>query len=206
MTETQEKYGWQSPEPTPAHGYILPAVTRLLPAGKPLRILDAGCGNGFLAGQLARMGHEVTGVDISEDGVEIARIHYPQIPFHIVSLYDDLRPIGRDFDLIISSEVIEHLYFPRVFLDRMRPLIHARGHIIVTTPYHGYLKNLAISLVDGWDHHHTTDWEGGHIKFFSEASLTRMLRAAGFDDIVFNNAGRFPLFWKSMVCRAKIND
>jgi 2-polyprenyl-3-methyl-5-hydroxy-6-metoxy-1,4-benzoquinol methylase len=206
MTEIQENYGWQSPEPTPAHDYILPAIIRLLSEGKPLRILDAGCGNGFLAGQLSAMGHQVVGVDISADGVNIARQRYPQIPFFIASLYEDLRSIATDVDLIISSEVIEHLYFPKIFINRMRMLIRTGGHIILTTPYHGYLKNLAISLMNAWDAHHTTDWEGGHIKFFSETSLSTLLKQAGFCDLVFNNSGRFPFFWKSMVCRAKKRD
>lgn len=203
MTEVQEIYGWQTPEATPAHDYILPAVIRLLPEGKMLRILDAGCGNGYLSGYLSGMGHHVVGVDISADGINIARQRYPHIPFYVASLYEDLRSIAKDVDLIISSEVIEHLYFPRIFIDRMRPLIRAGGHMILTTPYHGYLKNLAISLMNAWDAHHTTDWEGGHIKFFSEASLSSLLQSAGFCDLVFHNSGRFAFFWKSMVCRAK---
>jgi 2-polyprenyl-3-methyl-5-hydroxy-6-metoxy-1,4-benzoquinol methylase len=145
-------------------------------------------------------------VDISEDGINLARMKYPEIPFFVTSLYDDLRPIIRDVDLIISSEVIEHLFFPRVFIENMHPLIRPGGHIIITTPYHGYLNNLAISLVNGWDSHHTTDWEGGHIKFFSQFSLSRLLTATGYHEIVFNNSGRIPFFWKSMVCRATKND
>jgi predicted RNA methylase len=57
MKNTQENYGWQYSEPTPAHDYILPAVLHLLPERRSMNILDAGCGNGFLAGQLFRLGH-----------------------------------------------------------------------------------------------------------------------------------------------------
>ena len=80
------------------------------------------------------------------------------------------------------------------------------GYVILTTPYHGYLKNIAISLFNEWDQHHHPEREGGHIKFFSEKSLARVLTENGFSDIVFRNAGRLPYFWKSMVCRAQKNN
>lgn len=73
----------------------------------------------------------------------------------------------------------------------------------LTTPYHGYLKNLVLSIFNYWDKHHTVDWEGGHIKFFSERTLRQMLMATGFANITFNNAGRLQYLWKSMVCRAQ---
>jgi 2-polyprenyl-6-hydroxyphenyl methylase/3-demethylubiquinone-9 3-methyltransferase len=64
------------------------------------------------------------------------------------------------------------------------------------------MKNLALSLLDRWDDHHTVRWDGGHIKFFSEKTLTALLGETGFTDIRFSNAGRVPWLWKSMVCRA----
>jgi 2-polyprenyl-6-hydroxyphenyl methylase/3-demethylubiquinone-9 3-methyltransferase len=76
------------------------------------------------------------------------------------------------------------------------------GVIILTTPYHGYLKNLALSLLNAWDKHFTVDWEGGHIKFFSPKTLSAMLKEAGFGEIEFRGAGRLPYLWKTGVYRA----
>ena len=76
------------------------------------------------------------------------------------------------------------------------------GQLICSTPYHGYLKNLALSLVNKWDDHHNPLWDGGHIKFFSRDSLTRLLREAGLVNISFRGAGRLPYLWKSMVLAA----
>ena len=109
-------------------------------------------------------------------------------------------------DLIVSTEVIEHLYSPETFLKTLYKVIRPGGSIILTTPYHGYIKNLALSLANAWDKHHTVDWEGGHIKFFSEKTLSAMLIQTGFSGIKFNNAGRLPWLWKSMVCGAKKDD
>jgi len=202
MTEITKEYGWASADATPDHVYTLPAITKFIPA-PGLKILDAGCGNGAIAGRLAEMGYQVTGIDCSEDGIAIARKAHPKVRFEVASVYDDLRPIMEVTDLVLSSEVIEHLFDPQSYLENMSRTLRPGGWIILTTPYHGYIKNLALSLFDYWDRHHTVDWVGGHIKFFSEKTLTSMLTEAGFINITFNNAGRLPWLWKSMVCRAQ---
>jgi len=196
-------YGWDSAEATADQDYTFPAIVKLLPAVGGVSILDVGCGNGAIAGRLAKMGHKVTGVDLSEDGIVIARKAYPDVRFEVASAYDDLNPVVEKVDVVISSEVIEHLFYPQKYLDNVVDIIRPGGSIILTTPYHGYLKNLALSVFGAWDKHHTVDWEGGHIKFFSEKTLSKMLIQAGCSNITFKNAGRAPWLWKSMVCRAE---
>ena len=204
MQQLTKDYGWETTDEDVSHGYILPAVKALIGAQTQLKVLDAGCGNGFMAAQLAALGHDVIGVDASPDGVELAREEFTCARFECASVYEpmnDFTPEGG-FDLIVSTEVIEHLFSPQEFLDNMFAHLRPGGSIILSTPYHGYLKNLALSLFNAWDHHHTVDWEGGHIKFFSERTLEEMLTKAGFGTAKFHNAGRLPLLWKSMVCRA----
>ena len=132
-------YGWESCNATPAHSCLLPAIIKLLPKGQVLSILDAGCGNGFVAGKLAELGHNVVGIDLAEDGIAIARNTYPSLRFEVHSIYDDLQDIVTNVDLVISSEVIEHLFSPAAFLRNVHKVIRPGGHIILTTPYHGYL-------------------------------------------------------------------
>ena len=71
--------------------------------------------------------------------------------------------------------------------------------MVISTPYHGYWKNLAISILNGWDRHFEVEREGGHIKFFSKRTLTRMAQAAGFRALRFYGAGRLPWLWKSVI-------
>ena len=78
------------------------------------------------------------------------------------------------------------------------------GEMIISTPYHGYLKNLLISLLNGWDKHFTVLLDGGHIKFWSKKTLSQLLNEFGFSIIDFKGAGRFPYLWKSMFIKAKI--
>jgi len=77
------------------------------------------------------------------------------------------------------------------------------GTAIVSTPYHGYWKNLALAVTGRMDAHFTALWDHGHIKFWSIATLGELLREAGFVDIRFERLGRVPALAKSMIAVAK---
>jgi 2-polyprenyl-3-methyl-5-hydroxy-6-metoxy-1,4-benzoquinol methylase len=144
------------------HAYNVPGIIQALPPGKH-RILDAGCGSGFLASELAKQGHDVIGIDISEDGIKMATAAHPGAKFYKRSVFEDLADIAPQggFDVIVASEVIEHLYSPRAFLVGMFDNVKSGGMVVLTTPYYGYAKNLLIAVTDGWDRHHMVDNEGG---------------------------------------------
>jgi len=197
------QYSWDRGGEHSHHGYLWPSIKALLPQ-RPLDVLDAGCGTGFISAQMAQLGHSVVGIDASPNGVRLARLTYPHLRFEVQSVYDDLMilaPYGG-WDLILSVEVIEHLFSPKRFLENMHRHLRPGGTLLLSTPYHGYLKNLAISLTNSWDRHHTVDWTCGHIKFFSHCTLAKMLAETGFEAPLFRHAGRLPLLWKSTICMA----
>lgn len=200
-------FGWADSKGTCAHEYLLPAVLSCLAElyeERRVRILDLGCGNGFIASRLSELGHEVTGIDAAQDGIEIARTAYPFMDFHRKSIYeDDWSPIANEsFDCIVSLEVVEHLLYPKTLFHRSHDLLKKGGHLIVSTPYHGYLKNLALSMANGWDKHFDVAWDGGHVKFFSRKTLCAMASEPGFKHLRFRGVGRLPWLWKSMVMMA----
>lgn len=147
----------------------------------------------------------MTGVDASESGIRLAREAYPQANF-ICSLIDgQLRDrLGlQDFDLVISSDVIEHLYRPSILVVAASSVLKARGHVLFATPYHGYLKNLVLSASGKMDNHFCVNDDGGHIKFFSVKTLSELLRREGFADLHFSFYGRAPWLWMNMICHAR---
>jgi hypothetical protein len=73
----------------------------------------------------------------------------------------------------------------------------------LTTPYHGYLKNLLLAVTGKLDRHFTVLWDHGHIKFWSHKTMHEILTETGFTNIKFGGAGRIPWLWKSMVVRAE---
>jgi 2-polyprenyl-6-hydroxyphenyl methylase/3-demethylubiquinone-9 3-methyltransferase len=168
----------------------------------PRRILDVGCGNGAVAAQLADRGWDVIGVDPSDSAVRTARAAHPAIVFHQASAYDDLADrLGR-FRAVLSLEVVEHVYFPRAFASTLFKCLEPGGIAIVSTPYHGYLKNVALALTGRMDRHFTALWDHGHIKFWSIRSLRALLLGAGFSSIEFLRVGRIPCLAKSMIAIA----
>ena len=88
-------------------------------------------------------------------------------------------------------------------LETVVTLLKPGGYLIIGTPYQGYLKNLALSILDGWDAHHTVAWDGGHIKFFSVKTLSTLVARHGFELMAFHYLGRAPWLWKNMICFAK---
>ncbi len=188
------------------HAYLWPTVARAITARRPRRIFELGCGNGSIARRLAEMGHSVTAVDASESGIEQARAGGGSASFEVACAYDDLAGRFGTFDLVLSLEVIEHLISPKCFIENVHRLLEPGGTLIPSTPYHGYLKNLAIALAGRFDAHVNPLWEGGLIKFFSIRTIRRLLESAGFRIERTDRVGRIPPLAKSMVVIARRYD
>lgn len=200
-------YGYQDALPTHAHQYIVDPILNLL--GKTNgTILDLGCGNGALVNVLLKKGFNAYGTDASPEGIQIASALLPD-RFALQDLSTDELPSqfsNLRFDTIISTEVIEHLYDPRKFIEFSKNILikNGGGQLILSTPYHGYIKNLLLALTGKWDQHADPLWDGGHIKFWSKNTITRLLIEQGFVVTDFVGCGRIPYVWKSMVIKAKI--
>jgi 2-polyprenyl-6-hydroxyphenyl methylase/3-demethylubiquinone-9 3-methyltransferase len=167
-------------------------------------VFDLGCGNGAFTAELAGRGYDVTGVDPSEDGITQARNAHPELDVHVGSAYDDLRSEYGTFDAVVSLEVVEHVYYPRKHAACVYNLLERGGVALITTPYHGYFKNLAMALLGKiGTTHYSPLWTGGHIKLWSRGTLEELLREAGFKNISFRRVGRIPPLAKSMIAIAE---
>lgn len=196
-------YSFTSAAPAHSASYLDHRVIAICRKLGARRILDLGCGNGALCGALSRAGFSVTGCDPSAEGIRIAREHFPEVSFHVMGVYDDPSALGQGFDAVVSTEVIEHIFYPRYLPRFAAQVLRDGGHLILTTPYHGYFKNLALALSGRLDTHFTALWDGGHIKFWSRRTLSRLLTEEGFEVTAFEGAGRLPFFWKSMILTAR---
>jgi 2-polyprenyl-3-methyl-5-hydroxy-6-metoxy-1,4-benzoquinol methylase len=200
-------YGWKTAAYPRSQMHVHDAVISAMQSRVPCSVLDLGCGNGFLAGRLAELGCDVVGVEADDKGVQIAARAHPNVRFiraDATSL--TLNDVGRTFDVVICSEVIEHLFDPAAIVRAARLLVAPKGMFIVSTPYHGYLKNLILSLGDRWDSHHVPARCGGHIKFWSVRTLRQLLEAGDFRLVRWKGTGRLPFLWKSMiVCAVPVN-
>lgn len=193
-----------------SHEYLFPAVSDFLrdvPFGAT--VLDAGCGNGSFIARFQDKAWKLYGSDLSVSGIQIARSTFPSINFFVADaqvLYADFLKTTGQVDVIVSTEVIEHLHNARGFLRNLHQLLKPGGTLVISTPYHGYLKNLLLALTGQMDRHFTALWDQGHIKFWSRRTLEHILKETGFTNIEFAGAGRVPYIWKSMVLKANKPD
>ena len=200
-------YGFPDSNPSHTFSYLHQPMLDLLSKDKNRCILDLGCGNGHLVKFLNAEGYNAYGTDASEDGIAIAKAENPD-RFFLQDLSTGKLPVELQnikFDTVISTEVIEHLYDPQGFVDFCKQVLGDKGEVIISTPYHGYLKNILLSVFDKWDKHHSPTWHGGHIKFWSKNTLSQLLTNSGFKVTDFKGCGRFPYFWKSMMIKAELN-
>jgi len=203
MTNIEYKeYGFRSADESHMHEHFMSHVLKLAGSLTPgIRVLDVGCGNGAACGKFLNRGCRVVGIDLSEQGIEIARRAHPQGRFEVLPADEAvLDKLGESpFDIVVSTEVVEHLYSPRRYARGCFKALRPGGRFICTTPYHGYWKNLTLALAGKWDVHANPLWDGGHIKLWSRNTLTSLLTETGFSNIQFRGAGRAPYLWMTMV-------
>jgi 2-polyprenyl-6-hydroxyphenyl methylase/3-demethylubiquinone-9 3-methyltransferase len=153
----------------------------------PSSILEIGAGRGKLGSRFAAQGIRYVGLEPVAEEIEAAHQTFPTLPIMQASCYDDPKALGLGkFDLVYSNDVIEHLYEPRRLVSFSAAHLNVGGMIVCGTPHYGsYIRNLALSLANRWDHHHGPLWDGGHIKFFSKATLHQIWAEGGFTNFTW---------------------
>lgn len=199
-------YPYVNAELNGSHDILVPCLLGVLKsrgASKGARVIDLGCGNGAVTELLHRHGFSAVGVDPSEAGVRLGREKYPHLQIDQGSAYDDVAEKYGRFDFVVSLEVVEHLYSPRKFAAAVYSLLDPGGTAIISTPYHGYWKNVTLAVTGKMDNHFTALMDHGHIKFWSYKTLRLLLEEVGFRDIEFHRVGRIAPLAKSMLAVAR---
>ena len=201
-------YNWSHNELSPISKRVIIKAAQSALSYNPKRILDIGCGNGYLCQILSQHGIKCVGIDPIPEAIEQAKAIGNAGDFYVYSVYEDVKPkfLG-EFDLILSTEVIEHLYLPKKLVRFAKSHLDPNGTLIITTPDYGsYWRNLFISITNRWDYHHAPLWNGGHIKFWSKKTLTRFLTEEGFSVEKWQSVRsiRLPIFNISLICHARL--
>jgi SAM-dependent methyltransferase len=163
------------------------------------RVLDLGCGEGAFCGELARAGAEPIGMEIAPAALERARRRHPGLRFELTAAHGPIPLEDSAVDVVWSSEVIEHVPDTARWLSEVRRVLRSGGRLLLTTPYHGPVKNLALAL-RGFERHF--DPLGEHLRFYTPRSLRTLLDDFGFDDVAIRTAGGPPLLRELMLARA----
>ncbi|WP_188411220.1 bifunctional 2-polyprenyl-6-hydroxyphenol methylase/3-demethylubiquinol 3-O-methyltransferase UbiG [Agaricicola taiwanensis] len=156
-----------------------PLVLRCLDG---LTLLDVGCGGGILAEPLSRLGAKVTAIDPAEKNVAAARAHAGEAGLAIdyrAETAEALLAAGESFDVVVASEVIEHVTDPGAFVKTLAGLTKPGGIVMLST-LNRTLKSFGLAIIGAeyilrWLPRGTHDWE----KFVTPDEMAHYARGAG---------------------------
>lgn len=154
------------------------------------RILDLGSGSGWIAKELTPKSVRVISVDLSQKNLARVRIGLRQGLADFV-LADAYHLPFRDgsFDLIVASEVLEHLNSPVTGLQELQRVLLPKGKVVATTPYKEKIQYYLCI------HCNKKTPANAHLHSFDEPSLTSLFRSQNFGRIRFQKLGnKFFLF------------
>jgi len=165
------------------------------------RALDVGCGEGWFAVELAQAGVEVVGLDVAEEALRRARARDPELDLRLV---DDDRPWPLDdasVDVVWSGETIEHVADTIGWLSEVRRVLRPGGRVLLSTPAHGRLRVLWLALSRRAFESHF-DPRADHLRYYTRASLTRLLGELGFQQVAVRCAAGVPGAWRLLLAQA----
>lgn len=160
------------------------------------RVLDLGCGDGSFTAALAPNVAEVVGAEVAEAAVRRARRRHPALAFELVPIDGPLTFAEGAFDLVWSTEVIEHVADTARWLSEVRRVLAPAGRLLLTTPNHGRLR-LALGGIERY-----SEPLGDHLHLYSRRSLEQVLAEFGFAQIELRAAGGPPLMRRLLLARA----
>jgi 2-polyprenyl-3-methyl-5-hydroxy-6-metoxy-1,4-benzoquinol methylase len=139
-------------------------------------IIDIGCGEGTLLKDIISWKKNITvaGVDISETALTIAKKKVKEGKFYLLDIQRD--SLDERFDLVICSEVLEHLFDDVQALYNMFKM--ARNYLLIVT-LQGKMRKI--------------EEEAGHVRNYTKEDLLKKLHKAGFKEIKIKEWG-FPFY------------
>jgi len=158
-------------------------------------VLDFGCGSGYGSSYLADHAKSIIGVDVDEEAVKQAKSKYKNTKLNFMAINPDEEvPIASStFDLVISFQVIEHVFNEKLYVQEARRLLKDGGKFIVITPDR---KHRLIGLQNPWNR-----W---HVREYSNATLSTAVGASfQIEKMLFMTSG--GKYLENELRRYKIN-
>jgi 2-polyprenyl-3-methyl-5-hydroxy-6-metoxy-1,4-benzoquinol methylase len=154
-------------------------VVRLVGTGK--RVLEIGCGPGSITKVLATDGKcIVTGMELDPSAIEkVAPFCESIIQVDLNAKDWPTQLKGKQFDVVVAADVLEHLYNPWRTLEQMATLVNEGGYIVISLPHIGHAAILACLMNGNFDYR---DWgllDRTHIRFFGLKNIENLFVNAG---------------------------
>lgn len=189
--------------------------------GKRKKVLDLGCGDGFIMERINTAGNFAEGVEISTNAVKSAR--KKGFVVYDYSLDENwANKIKSKYDVVFLGETIEHVFDTDKLLQNVKKVLKKNGHLIITTPNIAALGRRLLLLLgmDPLVEITARSYDAGHIRYFTFDTLTRLLIENSFEvehisstHISFNGSGKFystklaklfPKLGSTIIVKAKL--
>jgi ubiquinone/menaquinone biosynthesis C-methylase UbiE len=161
------------------------------------RVLDLGCGAGDLTAELQTHAASLVGVDVAEAALRRARVRHPGLSFLLAEIGGRLPLEDNSFDVVWSSEVIEHVPDTARWMSEVRRVLRPGGRLLLTTPSHGRLR-LAVAGVERY-----SAPLGDHLHLYTAGSLRALLADFDFDQVEVRAAGGWP-WWRRLLLASAV--
>jgi 2-polyprenyl-6-hydroxyphenyl methylase/3-demethylubiquinone-9 3-methyltransferase len=161
-----------------------------------LTVLDIGCGGGLLCEPLARLGATVTGIDVAERNIAVARLHAEQSDLTIdyrMTTAEALAATAATFDIVLNMEVIEHVDNVPLYMKSCAALV-APGGLMFTATLNRTLRARALAIFAAenilrWLPRGTHDFE----KFLTPTEIHALLTRNGLKIVAETGVVYHPL-------------
>ena len=160
-------------------------------AARPSDVLDVGCSSGYLAQPMSAAGARVVGIELDAAAADAARAWCTEVLIGDVEAME-LPFAAASFDVILCGDLVEHLRDPGTALARLRPLLRARGRLVLTTPN---VANWAmrLSLLAGrWRYTDRGILDRTHTHLFTRSTLVETVESAGYRVVVLDHTAPVP--------------
>jgi 2-polyprenyl-3-methyl-5-hydroxy-6-metoxy-1,4-benzoquinol methylase len=141
-------------------------------------VLDAGCARGYLGRQLKERGARVVGFDISPEALKEAAQVLDET--HVCNLEETWPLSSQSVDMVVLSEVLEHVFDPVSVLKEAHRVLKDDGKIIITTPNFMTWTNRLRFIFGLFRYENQGMFDFGHIRFFTYPYLREVLAASQF--------------------------
>ncbi|MDZ7697257.1 MAG: class I SAM-dependent methyltransferase [Deltaproteobacteria bacterium] len=180
---------------------------------KNTNVLDIGCATGYMSEYISNtLGCQVTGVEVQPDHGEIAKEKCSSFVLGAIDKEDTQREVDRlvgdhgKFDVILMSQVIEHIAYPEEVLVRLRDWLKSGGFLIISTCNIANWKCRLKLLLGKWEYVEYGFLDRTHLRFFTTHTFRKLLEACGYSildegysvsdflSFIYLLSNRFPSF------------
>jgi 2-polyprenyl-3-methyl-5-hydroxy-6-metoxy-1,4-benzoquinol methylase len=150
-------------------------------SGKVNKVLDVGCGAGALAEAIGKKGYSVWGIESNIDACKTAKKRIDQVINCDLTNYSKIQKILRKekFDIIVFSDVLEHIYDPYVVLASYLKFLNVGGKVIISVPNVAVWSNRFKVLFGLFNYSDTGLMDRTHIRFFTFRTTRLLVESAG---------------------------